>query len=110
MLVGVAVALIFAFLLGRCTAGGGDDKQVATTNTAVSSTTTTTLAFVTHTVQENETLARIASRFGVTIEAIAAVNSIADANQLFVGQVLKIPPQGALIVTTTSTTLKKKKN
>ena len=45
----------------------------------------------TYTVAPGDTLGAIASRFGVTIDALVVANSIADANQLAVGQVLAIP-------------------
>lgn len=45
----------------------------------------------THTVQAGETLAKIASRLGTTVKAIAEANGIRDVNRIKVGQVLKIP-------------------
>ncbi len=87
----VLVALscvIAAFVIGRVTGGG--DRIVA--RGPVTTTTTTTLAPVTHTVAEKETLAAIASRYGVSIDAIAEANNISDPSHIFVGQVLLIPP------------------
>lgn len=46
----------------------------------------------TYFVQANDTLGTIASRFGVSIQAIAQENGIADINLLSVGQQLMIPP------------------
>jgi LysM repeat protein len=43
-----------------------------------------------HTVQYNETLAEIASRYSSTVESIMEVNKLEDANTIFVGQVLKV--------------------
>lgn len=48
-----------------------------------------------HTVQAGETLRRIAERYGVTVEALAAANQIVNPNLIFAGQVLLIP-EGAL--------------
>ncbi|MCA9960313.1 MAG: LysM peptidoglycan-binding domain-containing protein, partial [Anaerolineales bacterium] len=45
----------------------------------------------TYTVQSGDTLFRIATRFGTTVEAIVAANNIANANLINVGQVLIIP-------------------
>lgn len=45
----------------------------------------------TYTVQPGDTLGQIATRFGVSVEALAAANSISDINVLAVGQVLVIP-------------------
>jgi LysM repeat protein len=47
-----------------------------------------------HTVQAGENLYRIAQRYGTTVEAIMAANSITDARLLKVGQVLLIPVGG----------------
>lgn len=45
----------------------------------------------TYVVQEGDTLAVIAQRFGTTVEALQAANGIEDPNQIVVGQVLVIP-------------------
>jgi LysM repeat protein len=45
----------------------------------------------THTVERGENLFRIALRYGVTVEALAAANNITDPTHIFVGQVLVIP-------------------
>lgn len=47
-----------------------------------------------YTVQPGDTLWNIAQRFGTTIEAIVALNNIADPNRIFPGQVLLIPGVG----------------
>lgn len=44
-----------------------------------------------YTVQPGDTLSAIAARFGVTIEALLAVNELADPNILSVGQTLYLP-------------------
>ena len=45
----------------------------------------------TYTVQQNDTLFEIASRFGTTVEVLAALNDIDDVDTLSVGDVLQIP-------------------
>ena len=45
----------------------------------------------THVVQAGETLYSIATRYGVTVEAIMAANDLANANFIYVGQRLVIP-------------------
>jgi LysM repeat protein len=45
----------------------------------------------THVVQAGETLYSIASRYGVTVEAIMAANDLTNANYIYVGQRLVIP-------------------
>ncbi len=45
----------------------------------------------TYTVQPGDTLAQLANRFGVTVEALVEANGIEDPNLIWVGQVLSIP-------------------
>lgn len=45
----------------------------------------------TYTVKSGDTLGRIAAKFGVTVDALAAANGIDDPNVIQVGQVLQIP-------------------
>ena len=49
-------------------------------------------AYETYYVQINETLAIIAAKYGVTVEAIAQENNLANPDMLTVGQALQIPP------------------
>jgi LysM repeat protein len=44
-----------------------------------------------HTVQQGETLASIARRYGTSWQAITQANSLVNPNQIYVGQKLKIP-------------------
>ncbi|MBX3001405.1 MAG: LysM peptidoglycan-binding domain-containing protein [Caldilineaceae bacterium] len=48
-----------------------------------------------HTVQAGETLSQIATRYGVTVDAIVAANQLANPNLLHIGQRLEIPGPGA---------------
>ena len=45
----------------------------------------------TYVVQEGDTLAAIAQRFGVSVSAIQAANDIEDPNEIIIGDVLVIP-------------------
>ena len=54
-----------------------------------------TLAERVHVVQKNETLSGIAGKYGVSANALQAINGIKDANLLFVGKKLKIPDGAA---------------
>lgn len=59
--------------------------------TTTTTTTTTTASGSTYTVQPGDNLFRIALRFGVNMNELAALNGIADVTRIFVGQVLQIP-------------------
>jgi LysM repeat protein len=47
----------------------------------------------TYTVQAGDNLFRIALKYGITWQELAAYNNITDPTSLYPGQVLKIPPQ-----------------
>lgn len=47
----------------------------------------------THTVQVGETMFRIATNFGVSVDDLAAANGVTDPSLVYVGQVLIIPGQ-----------------
>jgi lysozyme len=107
-LIGAAIVVVLAFVLGRVSTDNGGEVALRATSTREASTTTTTRE-TTHTVAQGESLLGIASRYGLTLTALAAANSITNANRVFVGQVLKIPP--AVVTTTTlpvTTTTKKR--
>ncbi len=53
-----------------------------------------------HVVQRGETLFRIATRYGLTVDELAHVNSIANPSSIMVGQRLLIPTNGAAPVST----------
>jgi uncharacterized protein YraI len=59
--------------------------QVTPTPPASGGTTTT------YVVQAGDNLFRIALRFGISVDALAAANGITNYNQIYVGQVLAIP-------------------
>lgn len=44
-----------------------------------------------YTVQGGDTLGKIAARMGTTVDALAAINNIADPNKVSIGQKLKVP-------------------
>lgn len=44
-----------------------------------------------YTVQRGDTLSGIASKYGTTVDALAALNGIKDKNLIYVGQVVKLP-------------------
>ena len=105
-----------AFVSQGCLFGGDDDPDPTPTNAPstatptvepVEDTTATVLATATaaaeetstpdpsnpseYTVKAGDFLSIIASKFGITVEALAAANDIDDPNKIFVGQVLIIP-------------------
>jgi lysozyme len=55
---------------------------------------------VPYTVQPNDNLAKIASLFNSTVDDIVKTNNLADANSIYVGQLLQIPVN---LVTPTAT-------
>jgi LysM repeat protein len=52
-----------------------------------------------HTVQAGEGLSKIAERYGVSWQAIAAANNLSNPNLIYAGMVLVIPPAGTTITT-----------
>lgn len=99
--------MVLAFVLGRTSAGDGEVAVRAPAPREASTTTST--RETTHTVLQGESLLGIASQYGLTLDGLAAANGITNANHVFVGQLLKIPP--VLVTTTTrpvTTTTKKR--
>ena len=60
--------------------------------TTARGTPTPTATAITYVVQPGDSLANIAARFGVSIDAIVAANPGIDPNRMNVGQTLIIPP------------------
>lgn len=60
-----------------------DEVMAIVNGTSTSSTTT-------YTVKSGDTLSAIALKYGTTVSALVKKNNIADANKIYVGQVLKI--------------------
>ena len=61
------------------------------------------IGFLVHTLREGETLSDIASKYGLTLEAIIGANpDISSLDYLPVGLELLIPPEEGLVVTTRS--------
>ncbi len=122
---GLALALVFALALGGCFGDDDDSASTTTQGPGVSivtpptsapvapptptaSPTTTAIAAITtstaaplpagnlsYTVQSGDTLAAIADRFGVSVDAIVAASNLADPDLLFPGDVLSIPAAGS---------------
>ena len=82
-LISIAAFLLFSMLPQSVTA--------ASLQLNVSPQTT---SYTTHIVQAGESLSRIAARYGVTLQALVTANNIANPNQIFVGQSLRIPTTG----------------
>lgn len=61
------------------------------TPTAIPAQATIPAGASTYTVKENDTLAAIADRFGVTVEQLAQTNNLSNTNFIYVGQTLYIP-------------------
>jgi LysM repeat protein len=61
------------------------------TTTTVVNTGTAVVASRTYVVQRGDTLYRIARRYGVTWQTLAALNGLANPNVIHVGQVLRVP-------------------
>lgn len=115
-LMAILALALFALPVAACGGSGGDNSGVdggdfvtatlpnplptaiiigATTPGPSSGTGTV------HTVADGDTLSAIADRYGVSVEAIMAANSITDPTSLSVGQQLTIPGSGVLGSTAT---------
>ncbi len=68
----------------------GQRLTISTAGTANPAPSTSSV----HVVQRGESLSRIALRYGITYQAIATANSIANPNHIYVGQRLAIPGRG----------------
>lgn len=58
-----------------------------------------------HTVQAGDTLFKLALLYGVTVDEIAAANGLTDVDTLDVGQEIKIPKPGTVVVEPTATSV-----
>jgi len=67
------------------------------TSTPVPPTSTPAPQATTHTVATGENLYRIALRYGLRTEQLAAANGIVNPDSIYVGQVLRIPAPGQAI-------------
>ncbi|MYH62557.1 MAG: LysM peptidoglycan-binding domain-containing protein, partial [Caldilineaceae bacterium SB0675_bin_29] len=82
-LISVATVLLFSLL-----------PQSVTAASLLVNVNPQTTGYTTHVVQAGETLSRIAANYGVSLQALVTANNIADPNQIFVGQSLRIPTTG----------------
>lgn len=60
-------------------------------------------SYVTHTVKSGDTLSAIALKYGTTVSALVAMNNIANANRISVGQVLNLPTTAKAVASTATT-------
>lgn len=91
---------IFVFGIGRFSQSNAQPVAIATATSqatlvtptpVLGSTALPTSAWITHTVQDGETLTSIAALYGVTPDQVAAANSLTNPDTLFPGQELQIP-------------------
>ncbi len=89
----------------------GDEEPVADTLPPIATTTTTTTTLVTTTtvqryyeVQSGDTLFKIAERFGVSMDALIAINGITDPDKIEAGQQIEIPPATVVVSSPGSST------
>jgi LysM repeat protein len=76
------------------TIAAGDSTQPTAQPAATQAPPATEAGVVWHTVQRGETVYSIASRYGTTVDAIAAANNLSNPQTIYVGQKLKIPTSG----------------
>lgn len=69
----------------------GQKLRIPAAAPAAAPTAGQTGAAKTYTVRAGDTLVAIATRFGVTVQAIQQLNNLASPDQIYTGQVLKIP-------------------
>lgn len=85
--------LTLGALLGALSGWGGTTQSAVYAQASVGS----------YTVVAGDTLSAIAGRFGVTVEALAALNNISDPSLIQVGQVLLIPGTDAALASVPTT-------
>ncbi len=98
-----APAVVLAFIIGHASGGGSSGSAAVTSQTTGVVVTTTTLP-ATHTVAAGESLSSIATIYALSPQVLATYNNLSNANHLYVGEVLKLPPPS----TATTPTTKKK--
>lgn len=84
-----ASAVVFGLLLVACVPAGLSQAPVQAQSLAQSFPAARSI-----TVREGDTLDAIAQRHGVSVDGLIQINQLKDANQLVVGQRLKLPPAG----------------
>ena len=99
----IAVPLVATACGDDASTGGTLPPIITTTTTTTVLATTTTLPEF-YTVQSGDTLDKIATMFGVTRDALMAINGITDPDHIELDEKLKIPsPASETADTTTST-------
>ena len=73
----------------------------STSSTSTASATTSS-ATTTYTVKSGDTLSGIAAKYNTTYTTLAKVNNISNANEIYVGQTLKISTTSTTSSTSTS--------
>ena len=104
LLAGFFIALpMVATACGDDASTGGTLPPIITTTTTTTVVTTTTTIPQFYTVQSGDTLDKIADKFGVTRDALMAINGITDPDHIELGEELQIPPPAPETTTTSST-------
>jgi hypothetical protein len=85
-------ALVLFLLPGFLAGGSGKTPHPSVSIAAGSPTPVPTATPQNYTVKGGDTLGKIASKFGVTIEQMACYNNLHNVNTLSIGQQLLIPP------------------
>ena len=65
-----------------------DSEMAATTTTTLSPTEAPSDVPESVTVEQGDSLSKIAKRYGTTVDALVRINEMCDPNQIFVGQVI----------------------
>ncbi|RTE48741.1 LysM peptidoglycan-binding domain-containing protein [Actinobaculum sp. 352] len=86
----------------KLTIPAGNGAALSAQQSTSSATSSTGTASATHTVARGETLSGIAKRYGTTTANLAALNSLANPNRIYVGQKLTI--SGTASTSTSSST------
>jgi len=101
-------AVVLAFIIGHASGGGGGGSSAAVTTQTTAPVVTTTTLPTTHTVTVGESLSSIATIYSLSTQDLATYNNISNANHVFVGEVLKIPPPSTATTLAATPTTKKK--